>query len=81
MGSAIAAITQRRFNFRLFPGTIRSPQVVEFLRHLLRHVPGRLLIIWDGLAAHRSRVVRESVEDQDGQITWGHGKHHELPNP
>lgn len=69
MLSAIAGITLWRFYFRLFPGTIRSPQVVEFLCHLLRHVPGKLLIVWDGLAAHRSRVVRDFVEAQDGRIT------------
>jgi transposase len=69
MLSAIAGITVWRFYFRLFPGTIRSPQVVLFLRHLLRHVPGQLLIIWDGLAVHRSRVVRAFVEAQHGRIT------------
>src|SRR5205085_3923577 len=26
----------------------RSPDVVQFLRHLLRHLPGKLLVIWDG---------------------------------
>jgi len=25
---------------------------------LLRHIPGKLLVIWDGLPAHRSRVVK-----------------------
>ena len=37
------------FYFRLFPGAIRSPQIIEFLSHLLRHIPGKLLIVWDGL--------------------------------
>jgi transposase len=69
MLSAIAGITVWRFYFRLFPGTIRSPQVVLFLRHLLRHVPGKLLIIWDGLAVHRSRVVRAFVEGRHGRLT------------
>jgi transposase len=43
----------------LFPGTIAGPQVVEFLQHLLRHLRGKLLVIWDGLPAHRSRVVKD----------------------
>jgi hypothetical protein len=55
--SAMAGITWLNFYFRLFPGAIRSPQVILFLAHLLRHIPGRLLIIWDGLAAHRSGTV------------------------
>ena len=66
--SAAAGITEWNFYFRLFPGTIRSPQVVEFLEHLLRHLPGRLLIVWDGLPQHRSRKVREFVAAQRGRI-------------
>jgi hypothetical protein len=46
---AMAGVTWWNFYFRLFVGTIRSPQVIEFLAHLLRHVPGKLLIVWNGL--------------------------------
>ena len=66
--SAMAGITWWNFYFRLFSGTIRSPQVVEFLQHLLRHIPGRLLIVWDGLRQHRSRLVRDFVASQEGRI-------------
>jgi hypothetical protein len=41
--SAMAGVTWWNFYFRLFPGSIRSPQVVEFLSHLLRHIPGKVL--------------------------------------
>lgn len=61
-------MTWRQFYFRLFPGTIRSPQVVEFLGLLLRHIPGKLIVIWDGLRQHRSRMVREFVEEQGGRL-------------
>jgi len=56
------------FYFRLFRGSIRSPQVVEFLRHLLRHIPGKLLVIGDGLKSHRSRLVWDFVREQHGCI-------------
>jgi hypothetical protein len=49
MLSAIAGVTWWNFYFRLFPGAIRSAQIIEFLSHLLRHIPGKLLIVWDGL--------------------------------
>ncbi len=45
------------FYFRLFSGSSRSPQVVEFLSHLLPHIPGKLLVIWDGLRSRRGRLV------------------------
>jgi transposase len=66
--SVIAGITLWRFYFRLFPGAIRSPQIVEFLRTLEATIGKRLLIIWDGLKAHRSRMVREHVESRQGRI-------------
>jgi transposase len=66
--SAIAGVTWWTFYFRLFPGTVRSPQVVEFLSHLMRHVPGKLLVIWDGLRSHRSRLVRDFVSQSDGRL-------------
>jgi len=54
--------------FRLFPGSIRSPQVVEFLSHRLRHIPGKLLVVWDGLRSHRGRLVWDFVCQQRGRI-------------
>ncbi len=69
MLSAIAGMTWWNFYFKLFPGAIRSAHVVEFLSLLLRHLPGKLLIIWDGLATHRSRLVKEFVARQNGRLT------------
>lgn len=60
--SAIAGVTFWQFYFRLFPGTIKGPQIVAFLQALRRQIPGPLLIIWDGLQAHRSKLVRRYVE-------------------
>jgi len=94
--SVIAGVTWWQFYFRFFPGSIRGPQIVEFLKALRRQLRGKLLIIWDGLRAHRSRVVREYVEaDRRMQLeflpayapelnpveyVWGHLKTHEIAN-
>ena len=32
--------------------------IVRFLKHLLRQIPGKLLVVWDGLPAHRGAAVR-----------------------
>jgi hypothetical protein len=58
--SLIAGITLWRFYFQLFPGAIKGPQIIEFLEHLMRHLRRPLLVIWDGLPAHRSALVRDS---------------------
>src|SRR3989344_5861140 len=66
--SVIAGITIYRFYFRLFPGTIKGPQLIEFLAALHKTIGRRLLVIWDGLAAHRSRLVRAYIETLRGAI-------------
>jgi transposase len=67
--SVIAGVTWWRFYFRLFSGTIRTPQVIEFLKVLQASIGEKLLVIWDRLQAHRSKLVRRYVEEQDGAIT------------
>ena len=37
----------------------KGPDVVRFLKHALRRIPGKLLVIWDGSPIHRSKVVKE----------------------
>ncbi len=69
MLSAIAGVTWWNFYFRLFPGAIRSRQIIEFLSHLQRHIPGKLLIVWDGLpgiAAAPCGTLCNSNEDVCG---------------
>jgi transposase len=66
--SVIAGVSFVRFYFRLFAGAIRSPQVVEFLKTLTQIIGGKLLIVWDRLQAHRSRLVNQYVEQQHGKI-------------
>ena len=41
----------------------KGPDVVRFLKHALRQVPGKLLVIWDGSPIHRARVVKEFLAD------------------
>jgi transposase len=66
--SATAGITWRNFYFRLYRGTIRTAQVLDFLNHLLRHLPGKLLVIWDCLPQHRACLVREFVAAQGRRL-------------
>ena len=48
--------------FRLHQGSIKKEQHVEFLKALRSHFKQKLLIIWDGLKAHRSNLVREYLD-------------------
>ena len=66
--SIIGGITLQRFHFPLHQGRIKGPQVVEFSKHLQRHLQARLLIIWDGAAIHRRKLVSDFLATTKGKI-------------
>ena len=66
--SLIAGLTMWNLYFEMFPESIKAPHVIVFLRHLLQRIPGSLLIVWDGLAAHRAKIVKEYVANLEGRI-------------
>lgn len=59
--SAIAGVTFCSFFFALHEGTIKSAEVIEFLRQLQNRIEGPMLIVWDGLRAHWSKAVQAYV--------------------
>lgn len=66
--SIIGGMALWRFYFQIHTGSIKGPQVIEFLQHLQRQLPGRLLILWDGASIHRSALVRNYVDSTQGRI-------------
>jgi transposase len=64
----VAGLTALNFYFRVYAGSVKGPQVVDFLGALTRHIPRPMLVVWDGLPAHRSRLVRDYVESLQGRI-------------
>ena len=58
--SMISAITP---DGRLFTMTredsFDGEAIAQFLKHLLRYISGKLLVVWDRLPAHRSRVIKD----------------------
>jgi transposase len=37
----------------------KGEDVVRFLKHLMRRIPGKLLVIWDGSPIHRGQAVKD----------------------
>ena len=50
--------------------SLRGPDVVRFLRHLLRHIRGKLLVIWDGAPIHRAQVVKDFLTQGGAACIW-----------
>ena len=60
--SAIAALAPNPHVWvHLVRGTVRSPQVIRFVRHVLRVQPRPLMLFWDGLQPHRSKATRTAL--------------------
>jgi transposase len=58
--SAISAISpEGQLYFHSQDSAINSDDVVAFLEHLLREVPGQMVNIWDGAPIHRSHRIKE----------------------
>ena len=66
--SAIAGVSFYELWFALHEGTIRGPQVVEFIQQLQARIGKKLLLIWDGPSAHGSRVVRAFLDSLAGAV-------------
>lgn len=62
--SAISALTvspgRRRLGLscQLHDDNLKAPAVCAFLRHLLRHLRGRVIVIWDNGKIHKGPVIR-----------------------
>ena len=66
--AVIAGLTCGNFYFDLFTETIRGPHVIVFLEHLQRVLHRPLLVVWDGLPAHRSKLVSEYLRTLNDRI-------------
>jgi transposase len=66
--SVISGITSAgRLLVQVQEKPFRGPTVVGFLRHLLRHISGKLLVLWDGAPIHRSQPVKDFLKSEAGQ--------------
>jgi transposase len=52
---------RRRFGlyYQLHLANIRAPEVCAFLRHLLRHLRGAVIVLWDNGRIHRGPLIQE----------------------
>jgi transposase len=101
--STIAALTlspcrgRHGFYFRTYPKEyINNVKVAAFLRHLLRHLRGPVIVIWDGGTMHKGEPIRQVLVDHPRlrverlpayapelnpvEYLWNHTKYGQLAN-
>jgi transposase len=61
---------RRRCYFQTRPGSYNDFALIGFLRALRRHFPGcHIILVWDGLGGHKSRVMRQYLAHQRSWLT------------
>jgi transposase len=66
--SVMGAVTREaKVYFMVREETFTGLHTEEFLRHLIRHLGSRLLIIWDGSPIHRRANVKEFLASREGR--------------
>ena len=66
--SVAAGMTVWNFYFQIFEKAVGKQETILFLTHLLRYIKTPLLVVWDRLPAHRSRLVSQFLDSLDGRI-------------
>lgn len=62
--SVIAALTPAgQLYTHVLEHAFNGPSIVSFLKQLLRQIPGRLTLLWDGAPIHRSVAVKEFLSE------------------
>jgi transposase len=61
-------MTVWNFYFQIFEKAVGKEETILFLTHLLRYIKTPLLVVWDRLPAHRSRLVGQFLDSLDGRI-------------
>lgn len=62
--------TDAHLVFQLRPGAYNGETLIEFLTDLHQLEPGRrMLLLWDGLPAHRSRCMTEWIRSQHSWLS------------
>jgi transposase len=61
--SAISGVTlDGQVYLRMYEGSIKARQVAVFVKHILRHIPGPIDLVWDGIPTHRAQEVKRVVD-------------------
>lgn len=62
IGAVTVSAVARRLGFYFataVDGYFSAERVIAFLRDLLRHLPGKVVVVWDGGGNHKGPVIRE----------------------
>ena len=62
LSTAVALTLSGKIYKRHFAGSLKSAQVVAMLKHIQRHLPGPLILIWDRASIHKSSETQTYLD-------------------
>jgi len=73
ISSLTVSPTRRRLGLyvHFHPSNITGVEIIGFLRHLLRHLRGQVVLLWDGGPIHKRRLVRAFLRQQKRLHVYG----------
>ena len=99
MGALAVSPTGRRIRFMfriLVNGNFGAFECREFLKQLEQNISGRIILVWDGFQAHKSKMVKEYVRGKKRisieffpsytpelnpvEFAWSHLKYSKMSN-
>jgi transposase len=63
ISTAVALTLSGKIYKRHFEGSIHSEQIIETLKHLQRHLPDEIILIWDRARIHTSNKVQAYLSE------------------
>ncbi|EMO07906.1 DDE family endonuclease [Leptospira borgpetersenii str. Noumea 25] len=66
--SVIGAISQKDFHFQIVEGSVKSRDLIYFLKILLKKNRKKILIVWDNLSAHKSKMMKEFLKANEKRL-------------
>jgi transposase len=62
LSTAVALTLSGKIYKRHFEGSVNSTKLIEALDHLRRHMPGKIILIWDRARIHRSKITKAYLQ-------------------
>jgi transposase len=63
LSTAVALTLSAKIYKRHFEGSVNSQKLIEALDHLRRHMPGKIILIWDRARIHRSKIIKAYLQN------------------
>jgi transposase len=63
LSTAVALTLSGKIYKRHFEGSVKSESLIKTLEHVQRHIPGKIVLIWDRASIHLSKITKVYLQE------------------